>query len=403
MLIKMIKFKHFLYEAAITDTSKLSHLDHASSIAMHNEHFDKSHNFLSQMHGFIQGSGKPPEGFTEKKDGGVSIVMYRHPDTGKVGVGYKTSVFAKSPKLNYSPEDIDTNHSNNPVVADTLKQALEHADKILPKGKGKDVPFMQGDVLFKAGEVKKGAGKVSYQPNVIKYSHSASSPEGKLVQQAKFGIHLHTGYKPSGEGSWPHNLQADYSADFSKLKHSGDVFVTTPGYNGNASYHGGEAEQVQKHLDRAKELNSALTPAEHSVINNHFEHLNSYINMTKRAKEVPSHEGYIAHLGAKAQRDIDSVKTEKAKQSKKEKWDNLAAEATKNKKTIENTLNTQSHLQAATDIMTKALDRGLGRESEGYMGTVGGHALKAIHTDVSNRITSNLKFNKPAGGSDDQI
>lgn len=391
----MLKFRHFLFEATITDTSKLSHLDHASSIAMHSDHFDKAHKFLSQMHGFIQGSEKAPEGFTEKKDGGVSIVMFRHPETGKAGVGYKTSVFAKSPKLNYSPEDIEANHSNNPVMVDTLKQALEHAEKILPKGKGKDAPFMQGDVLFKAGEVKKGNGKVSYQPNVIKYSHDSTSPEGKLVQQAKFGIHLHTGYTPSGEGNWPHNLQADYSADFSKLKHNGDIFVTTPGYNGNASYHGGENEQAQKHLDRAKEINSAHTPAEQSVMHNHFDHINSYINMTKRENAVPSHEGYIEHLNVKAQRDMDSVKTDKAKQSKREKWDALINEANKNKKTAENTLNTQSHLQAATDIMTKALDRGLGRESEGYMGTINNHALKAIHTDVSRRITSNLKFSKP--------
>lgn len=391
----MIKFKNFLLEAAVTDTTKLSHLDHASSLAMHPEHFDKAHKFLSQMHGFIKG-GKTPEGFTEKKDGGVSIVMFRHPETGQVGVGYKTSVFAKNPKLNYTPEDIDTNHNNNPVVADTLKQALEHADKILPKGKGKDAPFMQGDVLFKAGEVKKGTGKVSYQSNIIKYSHTANSPEGKLVQQAKFGIHLHTGYQPSGEGNWPHNLQADYSADFSKLKHNGDVYVTTPGYNGNASYHESESDQVQKHLDRSKELNKDLSPAEHSVINNHFDHINSYINMTKRENETPSHEGYIKHLQSKAQRDIDSVKTEKSKQSKKEKWDAIASEADKNRDTIEKTLNTQSHLQAATNIMTKALDRGLGRESEGYMGTVDKHALKAIHSDVSRRITSNLKFSKPA-------
>lgn len=392
----MLKFRHFLFEATITDTSKLSHLDHASSIAMHGEHFNKAHKFLSQMHGLIQGSGKAPEGFTEKKDGGVSIVMFRHPETGKVGVGYKTSVFAKSPKLNYTPEDIEANHSNNPVMVDTLKQALEHAEKILPKGKGKDAPFMQGDVLFKAGEVKKGAGKVSYQPNVIKYSHDSNSPEGKLVQQAKFGIHLHTGYKPTGEGSWPHNLNADYSADFSKLKHSGDIFVTTPGYHGNASYHGGESDQVQRHLDRAKEINSApRSPAENSVAHNHFDHVNSYINMTKREKAVPSHAGYIEHLNVKAQRDMDSVKTDKAKQSKREKWDALISEANKNKKTVEHVLNTQSHLQAATDIMTKALDRGLGRESEGYMGTIDNHALKAIHTDVSHKITSNLKFSKP--------
>lgn len=392
----MIKFKTFLYEVTITDTTKLSHLDHASSVAMHGEHFDKAHNFLSQMHGFIQGKGKAPEGFTEKKDGGVSIVMFRHPETSRVGVGYKTSVFAKNPKLNYTPEDIEQNHGNNPVVVDTLKQALEHAGKILPKGKGNDAPFMQGDVLFKKGEAKKSGGKVSYKPNVIKYSHDISSPEGKLVQQSQFGIHLHTGYKPAGSGSWPHNLHADYSADFSKLKHNSDVFVTTPGYKGNASYHSGEVEQVQKHLDRAKEISSSPSPAEHSIINTHFDHLNSFINMSKRVKEVPSHENYITHLNSKAQRDIDSVKTDKAKQSKKEKWDSLVSEANKNKSTIEKALNTHSHLQAATDLMTKALDRGLGRESEGYMGTVDNHALKAIHSDVSHRITTNLKF-KPGG------
>lgn len=390
----MIKFKDFLAEA-VTDTSKLSHLDHASSLGMHPDHFDKSHAFLSQMHNFIKGSGKAPEGFTEKKDGGVSIVMFRHPETGQVGVGYKTSVFAKTPKLNYTPEDIETNHSNNPVVVDTLKQALQHADKILPPGKGDKAPFVQGDVLFKEGELKRGGGKISYQPNVIKYSHDANSPEGKLLQQAKFGIHIHTSYNPSGEGNWPHNLQANYSTDFSKLKHTPDVFTTTPGYKGNAGYQGEDQNKVEKHLSRAKELSNNLSPAEHSVIKNHYDTLDTYINSTKRENKVPSHAGYIEHLNAKKQKDIDSVKTEKAKTSKAEKWNNLTQDAVNNKNTIESALNIQSHHQAATDTMTKTLDRGLGRESEGYMGTVEGHALKAINTDVSHRITSNLKFNKP--------
>ena len=44
----MIKFKTFLFEA-VTDTSKLSHLDHASSLAMHPEHFDTSQSFLSNI------------------------------------------------------------------------------------------------------------------------------------------------------------------------------------------------------------------------------------------------------------------------------------------------------------------------------------------------------------------
>ncbi len=397
----MIKFKDFLAEA-VTDTSKLSHLDHASTLGMHPDHFDKAQTFLSQMHKFVGGDGKPPEGFTEKKDGGVSIVMFRHPETGQVGVGYKTSVFAKNPKLNYTPEDIETNHSNNPVVVDTLKQALQHAEKILPPGKGDKAPFVQGDVLFKDGELKKGGGKISYQPNVIKYSHDASSPEGKLLQQAKFGIHIHTSYNPSGEGTWPHNLQANYSTDFSKLKHHPDVFTTTPGYKGNAGYQGEEQGKVEKHLARAKELNSNLSPAEHSVIANHYGTIDTYINSTKREGKVPSHAGYIEHLNTKKQKDIDSVKTEKAKSSKAEKWDGIVSDANKNKDTIESALNIQSHHQAATDTMTKALDRGLGRETEGYMGTVDGHALKAIHSDVTRRITSNIKF-KIGGTGNDQV
>lgn len=397
----MIKFKTFLFEA-VTDTSKLSHLDHASSLAMHPEHFDTSHLFLSKMHGFIKGSAAAPEGFTEKKDGGVSIVMYRHPETGKVGVGYKTSVFAKTPKLNYSPEDIESNHSNNPVVVDTLKQALEHAEKILPASKGGKAPFVQGDVLFKSGELSKGRGKISYQPNVIKYSHDANSPEGKLLQQAKFGIHIHTGYDAGGEGTWPHSLKANYSADLSKLKHSPDVFVTTPGYHGKAGYQGDEQNKVENHLNRAKEISSKLTPAEHSVITSHHDHLDTYINSTKREGKIPSHEGYVAHLEGKKQKDIDSVKTDKAKTSKAEKWDSIVSEANKNKNTIESALNIQSHHQAATDLMTKVLDRGLGRETEGYMGTVNGHALKAIHSDVSRRITSNIKF-KIGGTGNDQV
>ena len=78
--------------------------------------------------------------------GNEEIVIHNSPAIiagwldGKFFVGSK-SLFNKEPKINYTPEDVDRNHSGG--LAEKLKLALYYLQDVIPQGK-----IYQGDFLF---------------------------------------------------------------------------------------------------------------------------------------------------------------------------------------------------------------------------------------------------------------
>ena len=156
---------------------------------------------------------------TIKIDGAPSIIAGYAPD-GRFFVGTK-AFFNKTPKINYTPADIDKNHGHAKGLADKLKEALEHFPKIIKTG------IVRGDFLFGEGEVKyetidqvKGA---SCTPNSIKYFFDATSSVYKQVTNAKVGIIWHTSYT----GNFPDGLSSSFKVNSSNFKSHRDVYFQT--------------------------------------------------------------------------------------------------------------------------------------------------------------------------------
>ena len=157
---------------------------------------------------------------TIKIDGAPSVIAGWDFE-GRFFVGTK-AFFNKTPKINYTNEDIDQNHGHAKGLADKLKESLLHFPKVIKKGN-----IVRGDFLFGEGEVKletidnvKGA---SCTPNSIKYFFDAKSDVYNLVTKAKLGIIWHTSYS----GSSLDNLTSSFKVSENNFNKHKDVYSQT--------------------------------------------------------------------------------------------------------------------------------------------------------------------------------
>lgn len=107
-------------------------------------------------------------------------------------------IFNKTPKINYTETDIETNHSGG--LADTLKVALQWLKKVVPNTKDK---VYQGDILFTKDTIKhfqhNGKDLIGFHPNTIIYTVEKDSDIGKTIQNSEIGLAVHTEYEWNGE------------------------------------------------------------------------------------------------------------------------------------------------------------------------------------------------------------
>ena len=74
-------------------------------------------------------SGKQNMTLQAKIDGAPSIIVGNDPETGQFFVGTK-SLFNKTPKVNYTDEDVDRNHGHAKELAEKLKLALKYLKNV---------------------------------------------------------------------------------------------------------------------------------------------------------------------------------------------------------------------------------------------------------------------------------
>jgi hypothetical protein len=181
----MFSFKGFQTK----DTN--THLEHLEDdiINRGSQGGDNALKFLNTVRDMLAGTSRSKVNITVKWDGAPAIICGINPENGKFFVGTK-SVFNKTPKINYTNRDIDSNHGG--VVAQKLKVCLAYLSKLNIKG------ILQGDLLFTAGDKKNisidGEAMISFTPNTITYAMPKNSAVGKKIAAAKMGIVFHTQY-----------------------------------------------------------------------------------------------------------------------------------------------------------------------------------------------------------------
>tara|TARA_B100001057_G_scaffold449408_1_gene490539 strand:- start:2056 stop:3276 length:1221 start_codon:yes stop_codon:yes gene_type:complete len=304
---------------------KNTHLEHLEDDIINNG-FDGGKNaiaFLESLKDMLAGNSTSKLNVTTKWDGAPAIVCGPSPENGKFFVGTK-SVFNKTPKVNYTIQDIRNNHEG--PVANILRECLQYLSGLGMK------EILQGDLMFtqsgkKLTTYKDGSGKsetmISFQPNTIVYMVPENTPFGRKIKSSKLGIVFHTTYK----GRSFDKMNAKFGANVSKLRRSPSVWFDDASYkdvSGNATMTIGETQQLQKiinmasgSLKQSKELLNKIKTEKNTL--SIGVQLKTYLNsFIRAATDLPSTTetatNFKNYYAEKTQKEIDRVKTDNAKQ-----------------------------------------------------------------------------------------
>jgi len=346
----MKNIKYFLKEQE--EGSKLKHIEHLEDHIINDgsSGFDTAVDALHKVRSHIE-SGKHNSDLTMKHDGSPSIVYGHHPENGKFFVASK-SAFNKTPKINYTPEDIEKNHGHAPGLVEKLKHALQHLPKIAPK-KG----VYQGDVMFSGDDVQESNSKVHFKPNTITYSARKDGPEGERISKAKFGLYTHTEYRGDDAAS----MNAHFDPDMSQFKPHPDVYHREPGHDtSKINLTDDDKAQYDSHVAEAMKLHKKHGGQMYTPLEKNRDHVKTYINKTIRTGEEPSHEGLMHHITQHYGKMIDKVSTPAAKNRKAQELKEHLAHIELNRDHYNNLFKTHGHLQEAKNVLVRALSRQTG-------------------------------------------
>ena len=134
-------------------------------------------NFLKSVTDMLRGNTKSGVNVTVKWDGAPAIFCGTNPENGKFFVGTK-SIFNKTPKINYTHDDIRANHGGG--LADRLHVALNHLPKLGIEG------VIQGDMMFMnsdlGSEMIDDEEHITFTPNTITYAVPKNSDTAKEIE-----------------------------------------------------------------------------------------------------------------------------------------------------------------------------------------------------------------------------
>lgn len=385
----MLSFTEYLTEAASTEetTKKQTHLEHPEDLSFDShDGVATADSHLRGLSDYLLGKKRGAPSMVSKKVDGAPAVHFTKDNEGRIGVATK-SMFNKTPKINYTPEDIERNHADSPGLVKILKAALEHGPKILPKDM-KPGEIYKGDVLFGGDRPASKKGKdVSFQPNLLRYSVPSSSPEGAKIKNAKFGIAMHTKFNPDGSAT------ALTPKDKAKFQDHPDVYNMSTDVESNPSnYTPNEQREFEDNMEKARRAYSQVEPDTYDKLAGHQVTLRTHVNDMVRKGGEPSFQGYMDFLTKKHQKDVDSVKTQAAKDRKIKAHSDAIQNITQNQKQLEKVIDLHKHLRAAKKVLLGVmaknskekveLPNGEATTHEGYVTTMpDGSVVKHVDRD----------------------
>ena len=371
----MLTFKQYLTEAK---EGKNLHLEHLEDEVLNNgiNGTRGAINFLQSLRDMLAGSSKRSINVTVKWDGAPAVFAGINPENGKFFVGTK-GVFNKTPKVNYTDADIDANHSSG-----GLNEKLKVALKYLPKLGIKDV--LQGDLLFTQDDLSTetidGIPYTTFTPNTITYAVPKESADP--IKKSKMGIVWHTTYT----GDTLQSMRASFGASISGLTKTKDVWFTDADYkdtSGTVNFNKSETDKITAVLSLAgktfrkmssnfmKQLmgRDDIVTLIKTFNNTKVREGQAISNTTKHTSDL------IKYIEVKLQKNIDSVKTPKAKQAKQKTKDEVVGFLSSQKKGLQTIFDMQNHLVVAKNIIIRKLE-----SARGVMDTF-------IRTDNGYRVT----------------
>ena len=318
----MQKFQDYLVE------DKNTHLEHLEDEIINNgsKGAITAIEFLKSIKQMLQG-GSGGSTVSVKWDGAPAVFCGINPENKKFFVGTK-SIFNVTPKINYTNADISRNHSGE--LANKLKICLKLLPSLGISG------ILQGDLLFTSGDKKTatvaGQKSIVFTPNTITYAVPVvktgllGSSLYSNIDKAQLGIIFHTSYS----GSKMASLKASFGASVRSLKKNKNVFFDDATYKraDTAAFNSNEEKSFDAVIRMAEgsaykagafidKLKKDTGPLSLGVQLKTF--FNTYIRqgtaITNTSKLANNFEVYFRN---RLKKEIDSKKTDKAKQKYEE-------------------------------------------------------------------------------------
>ena len=276
-------------------------------------------NFLQSLRNMLAGNAESKVNVTTNWDGAPAIFAGVNPENGKFFVGTK-GVFNVNPKLNYTDEDIDNNHSTEGLNK-KLKVALRYLPKLGIKG------VLQGDMMFTKGDIDKqiidNESYITFQPNTIVYAVPSDTKLARSMLDAQVGVVFHTSYT----GKKMSDMKASFNVDIGGLTNTKDVWFRDASFvdtSGSATFTEEETKQLTTILSmagRTFQSISAMTLnriATNEVIKTYIKTFNNAkVREGKKISNTNQHTlELIRWVEAKLNKDIADVKKEETKRKR---------------------------------------------------------------------------------------
>lgn len=352
-----------LIEDVLTEF-KRTHLEHIEDIII-TDGFEGGKAVVEYFRGLLltlKGTSSEAVQVSVKWDGAPAVICGTNPDNGKFFVGTK-SVFAQSPKINYTKRDIAKNHGTDDLGQKLLK-CLVHVKKL-----GID-KVVQGDLLFTDEDITRknidGKPHLTFTPNTITYAVPEQSDLGKQIDRAKVGIIFHTTYV--GETLADMNAQA--GAELDSLAQSPDVFFDNASYkdvSGSAKFTDEETKIFLGELDK---LEAMLSKVPRNLANlfganqDFVPYFQMYVNAMVKQGQLPSNsakflQGFQKFYTDRMQQQISGLKAQKALSLRQDKMKQMPVFLNKLKNPLQNMLSFYKQVQKMKLYVLKKMNQAM--------------------------------------------
>lgn len=321
-------------------TGIIHHLTHLEELVLKGQKqgLDLAVSFINEFVSVLGGKTDSKMFTTVKYDGAPAIICGYSPENGKFFVGTK-GVGAKTAKVCYTQQDIVAYYGEKPGLAEKLKFALLYLPNVIKQN------MYQGDFMFDRASLGKvnyeGEELITFKPNTITYAVKAGSELGNRIQKSLIGIVFHTRLT----GTSFKDLKQSPDVSVAEFNQTPEVWVDDAKFkdmSGLVTLTDDESKFVKDSL--ASIQNSAKVIRWAALPSTFYADTNTFINfLIKRGDFVgdldKNFDEFIEWYNQRIENEINKLKTEKNKQSKRQSKDKTIEFYKQNKLSIINIYN----------------------------------------------------------------
>jgi len=352
-----------LIEDVLTEF-KRTHLEHIEDIII-TDGYVGGQAVIEYFRGLLltlKGSSSEAMSVSVKWDGAPAVVCGTNPDNGKFFVGTK-SVFAQSPKINYTKKDIANNHGTEELGQKLLK-CLVHLKKLNIQG------VVQGDLLYTDEDITRknieGKPHLTFTPNTITYAVPEASELGKQIDRAKVGIIFHTTYN----GETLADMSASGGADVSSFTKNNDVFFDNATYkdvSGSAKFTDDETKQFYNSIEKLETLLNGVPRNLSNVLGQNTDFVpmfQMYINAMVKQGQLPGNVnqfllGFKKFYADRMQQQMAGLKAQKALALRQDKMKQMPVFLNRAKKPLQAMLTFYKAVQQMKAFVLKKMNQAM--------------------------------------------